>query len=97
MWNTIGLQTPNMNDVKGIEYKSGFVYRVIFDDGNSGEVGFSEYPGRGPVFKPLQDISFFRQAQIEGGTISWPNGTGIAPEALYKKYVNNSIYLQALA
>ena len=39
----------NMNDVISIEYKGGFVYRVIFDDGKSGDIDFSEYFGRGPV------------------------------------------------
>ena len=75
----------NMNDVIKIEYKGGFVYHVVFDDGKRGDIDFSEYIGRGPVFEPLRDRAFFRRATIEGGTISWPNGADIAPETLYEK------------
>jgi len=75
----------DMNDVVEIEYKEGFVYHVVFDDGKSGDIDFSEYVGRGPVFEPLREKEFFKRASIEGGTISWPNGADIAPETLYEK------------
>ncbi len=75
----------NMNDVVDITYRKGFTYRIVFDDGTGGDVDFSEYLRKGPIFAPLRDPSFFRKARVEGGTISWPNGADIAPESLYEK------------
>lgn len=75
----------NLNDVTRIEYKSGYSFLVAFDDGVNAVIDLSDYIRRGPVFAPLRDPAFFRQARIEGGTIAWPNGADIAPESLYEK------------
>lgn len=76
-----------MNDIVRITCKEGYIYHIIFDNGINGDVDFSEYLSTGPVFEPLKEITFFRKASIEGGTISWPNGADIAPETLYDKII----------
>lgn len=75
----------NMNDVVSISYRGGYSFHVVFDNGTAGDVDLSDYISRGPVFTPLADKEFLKQAKIEGGTISWPNGADIAPESLYRK------------
>ncbi len=74
-----------LNDIVSIEYCREYVYHIVFDDGMEGDVDFSEYLEKGPVFEPFRDPEFFRKARIEGGTISWPNGADVAPETLYEK------------
>lgn len=60
-----------------------FVIATRFDDGTEKYVDVSQW-FRGPVFKALKDSTFFKKFFIEGGTLAWPNGVDIAPEALYK-------------
>jgi len=68
--------------VIGARYISGFVVFTRFDDGTEKHIDVSQW-FRGPVFKPLKDRRFFKKFFIEGGTLAWPNGVDIAPEALY--------------
>jgi hypothetical protein len=74
----------NMNEVVKIEYKDKYVYYIEFDDKSAGDMDFVGYLGKGPIFRQLQDLSLFRQAYIDGGSIAWPNGADLAPETLYE-------------
>lgn len=56
---------------------------TCFDDGTEKHVDISQW-FKGPVFRPLKDPNYFRKFFIEAGTLAWPNGVDIAPEALYQ-------------
>ena len=70
---------PEVNRAKRV---SGFVIAMRFNDGTEKHIDVSQW-FKGPVFKALKDPKFFARFFIEGGTIAWPNGVDIAPEALY--------------
>jgi hypothetical protein len=36
------------------------------------------------VFRELRDISYFKQARVEGGTVVWPREQDICPDTLYE-------------
>ena len=61
----------------------GFVVATRFDDGTEKQVDISQW-FKGPVFKALRESKFFKKFFIEAGTLAWPNGVDIAPEALYQ-------------
>jgi hypothetical protein len=60
--------------------------RLTFEDGTAGEVDFAERTWHG-VFEPLSDPAYFAQVYVdrEAGTIAWPNGVDMAPDALYQR------------
>ena len=61
----------------------GFVIATRFDDGTEKHIDISQW-FRGPVFKPLKDANVFKKFFVDAGTLAWPNGVDIAPEALYQ-------------
>lgn len=36
------------------------------------------------VFQELRDLSYFRQARAEGGTVAWPHEQDISPDIVYE-------------
>jgi len=80
----------DMNEVIKVEYRGGYVYHIVFDDGVQGEIDFSEYLSRWPIFQPLKDQALFSRATVEGGTIGWPNGADVAPETLHEKILRGN-------
>jgi hypothetical protein len=63
--------------------------RITFDSGIVRDIDFahalSTFLSRGVFTPPEGPASFAQayQADIENGTVSWPNGADIAPESLY--------------
>ena len=56
-----------------------------FEDGVEGEVDLSDLVGQG-VFRAWTDPAVFRAVTIdaESGTVTWPQGVDLAPDALYQ-------------
>lgn len=63
------------------EHEENFRIRLTFNDGAEGSVDFESWLS-GPVFEPLKDKAYFRKFFLDSGTVAWPNGADIAPEAL---------------
>ena len=59
---------------------------VRFADGTEGEADLSDVVGKG-VFKRLERPEEFAKVVIdpESGTLCWPGGFDIAPDALYRE------------
>ena len=68
--------------VVSARYVSEFVVSTRFDDGTQKHIDVSQW-FKGPGFDALRDQELFKKFFIEGGTLAWPNGVDIAPEALY--------------
>jgi len=70
-----------VTDVKVLD---GYRLQLMFSDGSRRVVDLANELS-GPMFEPLQELSVFRQVRLdtELGTIVWPNGADIAPEALH--------------
>ena len=80
--------------VEKVRYLSGYRLELQFTDGMKGELDFQpRILGRGGVFKPLEDIEFFRQVVVdpEAGTLVWPNDVDFCPDVLYSRVTGEAI------
>jgi hypothetical protein len=62
-----------------------------FSDGVTGEVDLSHLVGRG-LFARLHQPGEFERLSVdrEAGTIVWPGGLDVAPDALYERIVSRA-------
>jgi hypothetical protein len=70
--------------VTDAKYIKNYTIWVEFNDMTSGNVDLSSELDVG-VFKPLQDIDYFKNFKIRGHTLSWDNGADFAPEFLHEQ------------
>lgn len=75
-------------EIRTVEHLGGYRLRLTFADGLIFDLDLAErLAGQlGPVFEPLRDLQVFAQAAVdpEIGTVVWPNGADLAPDALHK-------------
>jgi hypothetical protein len=62
--------------------------RLLFDDGVVRDVQYVPGEARGSMVQPLDDPDYFSQVRVdfEAGTVVWPNGLDLAPEALHDDF-----------
>jgi hypothetical protein len=80
--------------VNGVRHLTDYRLEIHFTDGTVAELDFrTRVVGRGGVFQPLQDVSFFKQVAVdrEAGTLVWPNGVDLCPDVLYAEATGKSI------
>ena len=73
--------------VKSVSALPEFRLHVTFVDGSSGEVEMSALLRSieidGTIFAPLRDQAVFTRVRVELGTVHWPNGADLPPDAMY--------------
>ncbi len=69
------------------KYTDNYTINLTFDTGLNKNVNFSKWIGEG-IFKPLEDVEYFKSFFLDGWTVCWNNGTDISPEVLYKTAIN---------
>ncbi len=77
----VGLE-PCSPPVVAVEVTGGLTLRVRFSDGVGGEVKVLPSHLTG-VFEVLNDPDFFARAAVQDGTVTWPDGLDLAPDAMY--------------
>ena len=74
--------------VIAVRLLENYKLELIFADGAKGVLDWSERLKRakpGGVFEPLKKPEYFAQVEVWEGTIRWPNGADICPDALYEQ------------
>jgi hypothetical protein len=67
-----------------MRYNGDFNIAFTYEDGLVAELDFKRQieAMHGPMADPLADESFFSQAFIDHGVVTWPNGFDVCPDVL---------------
>ena len=87
---------PRITDVRPLHE---YVLEITFADGKRVQLDFkARIVGRGGVFTPLEDVSFFQQVRVdeEARTLVWPNGVDFCPDVLYSEATHTPIPTQTV-
>lgn len=69
-----------------VEYLDGYRLKLHFKNGEVKIFNMEErLKNAKNMFLPLKDLEFFKQVKCEDGTIVWPNGVDLCPDALYQR------------
>ena len=68
------------------KYIDNYKLQLSFNDGVKGVVDLREkiFTDHRSIFKPLQEVEFFKKFTQNRWTIEWQNGVNLAPEFLHK-------------
>jgi hypothetical protein len=69
--------------VKSLVAMDDYRLEITFTNGEVGVFDCSHLLDFG-VFRELRDITYFKQARAEGGTVVWPHEQDICPDTLYE-------------
>jgi Protein of unknown function (DUF2442) len=78
-----------IQDVTSFDILPEHRIKVVLSNGKSGIFDVKPYLEKG-IFKELKDYSYFRNARIEYGTITWLNGQDFSPETIEIKMTADS-------
>ena len=69
--------------VREVVARDDYKLEITFTNGEVGVFDCAHLLSFG-VFKELEDIRYFKQARVEGGTVVWPHEQDICPDTLYE-------------
>src|SRR5512135_3494764 len=69
--------------VKAVTARDDYKLEITFTNGEAGVFDCAHLLSFG-VFTELQDVNYFKQARVEGGTVVWPHEQDICPDTLYE-------------
>lgn len=73
--------------VKQVTATDDYKLDLVFTNGEHGIYDCSSLLDFG-VFRELREKSYFKQARVEYGTVTWPHEQDICPDTLYLDSVN---------